>query len=885
MSLACTFARQRGSQAAAPPCFDMLLSLLPLYHLTSSLFTSLDALTSMSADHATRLSRMGFTSSTAWTAGSGATPPLPNECLLLILRQCEGSTLKSARLASKALATIAEPLLWRTLRLVPNTDCLSAINLLLRQTKIACHVQNIIYDAAWEYLIDDFRIQCEKPATKDSLSTTKILQQAIQNQIKAGDDSAEVAYLTRVLLALPNVHELTVKESYSTSRASHSVPHYYRKVAKDALLPLSDIRASGALGHFDTNHSHTRNFLLAAYCMRREVGAIDLRDVSWHTFFRLPTDPTQPPAHDLRMRKDLFSKTKQLDLSFRGTPSRDYEGNLKPLRELLRSCERLESLYLSFTNIINRRYTTDSRAFSYLLPLLGDHVSMRPLMPRLRDLFLNSVFCTQQDLTYFLALHASTLRHVSLSNISLLRHESRETRGCWVKVIKAMKSLLHLETVYFSGWLSNGGRQVWHISEDASDDDRLRPAVVQYITNRGTQDCPLDNAALQPDREDLERPSEGWFEGDWTWTMTYASSKSRGEQTHSGTEMFTKDVSLDNDDWAIANPHFWKSPYKKTYPSYNAPYPSKKSTPSGTHWTWSEPSKKGKQKEPASTATSSAWDWATPPNDSFGVGSTSWAAHPGTIDAIMNGNFSGAYSSTSSHDSASQGSVSSIANDDPFFPEDDIVMDPPELAPPPPPPAPLYTGTYSQSSWSGTGLPAWSYSEDIPPTLPGLSDVTAGLPSLNQQDYGKTPYKNNNWGYSSSWYSTGHPYNNGAPGASSTATAPPYCSGADPQSFSSGLTWKEAKTLAQASSDLSVKPCKQPNQDLGCYKTNSQPQQSSSTAFGYQVPGSPSPAAAKASVSAEDFWVGQSPYGSLAEVENNAKIDKFEAANASSSSW
>ena len=841
---------------------------------------------------------MGSSNSSAWTAGSGSTPLLPNECLLLILRQCEGSTLKSARLASKALATIAEPFLWRTLRLVPNTDCLSAINLLLRQAKIACHVKNIIYDAAWEYLIDDFRIRCEKPATKNRLSTSpgkesiscsKILQQAIQNQIKAGDDSAEVAYLTRVLLALPNVRELTVKESFSTYRASNSVPHYYQQVAKDAGLPLSDIRVSGALGHLDTNHSHTRNFLLAAYC-RREFDAIDLRDVSWHTFFRLPTDPSQPPAHDFRIRKDLFSKIKQLDLSFRGIPSRDYEGNLKPLRELLRSCERLESLYLSFTNVINRRYTTDNRSFSYLLPLLGDHVSMRPLMPRLRDLFINSVFCTQQDLTYFLAVHASTLRHVSLSNISLLRHESRDTRGCWVKVIKAMRSLLHLETVYFSGWLSNGGRQVWHISEDASDNNRLRPAVVEYITNRGTQDCPLDDVAIRPDHEDLERPPEGWFEGDWTWTMTYASSKSRGEQTQSGTEMFTKDVPLDNDDWAIANPHFWKSPYKKTYPSYNGPYPSNKTSPSGSNWSWSDngpggswsaPAKKGKQKEPASNTTSSPWEWVTHPSDSLGVGSTSWAAPPETLDDILNGNHSGAYSSTSSHDSISQGSASSIANGDPFFPEDDVALDFPETTPPPAPLAPPNTSKYPQSSWSGTGLPGSIYSYDTPPTLPGMSDVTAGLPSLNQQDYGKTTSKNNTWSYSSSWYSADHPYYNGAPGASSTAPAPPYCNAPDLHSYSLGMTPKEAQILAQATAPAN-NPYKQQNYDVEYSKTS--PKALQSAAFGHQISHSASPSLppTKASAFTEDFWVGKSPYVSHPEA-GNSKVHKFNPGNASSS--
>lgn len=853
----------------------------------------------MPLSHDSRPSEMGSSCSTVWAAGSASTPLLPYECVLLILRQCDGSTLKNARLSNKTYAAIAEPLLWRSLRLVPNTDCLSSISLLLRQAKIACHVQNIIYDAAWEYLIDDFRIRCEKPATKDRLSTalgkesapcSKILQQAIQNQIKAGDDSAEVAYLTRVLLALPNLRELTVKESFSTYRSPNAIPHYYQQVSKHAGLPLSDIRISGAFGSLDTNHSHTRNFLLAAYCMRREFDSIDLRDVSWHTFFRLPIDVNQPPAHDFRIRKDLFSKIKQLDLSFRGTPSRDYEGSLKHLRELLRSCERLESLYLSFTNIINRRYTTDNRSFSYLLPLLGDHVSMRPLMPRLRDLFLNSVFCTQQDLIYFLAIHASTLRHVSLSNISLLRHESRETRGCWVKVIKAMRALLHLDTVYFSGWLSNGGRQVWHVSEDASGDDRLRPAVVKYITERDIQNCPLDHVAILPDHEDLERPPAGWIEGDWTWTMTYASSKSRGEQTHSGNEMFTKSVPLDSHDWAIANPHFWKSPYKKTYPTYSEPYPSKKTSPSTSNWswsdygaggTWSAPSKKGKQKIPPTNATSSAWDWATPPNDHLAFGTTTWVAHPETLDDILKSNQSGPYSSTSSHGSGSQVSASSIANGNPFFPEDDTMMDFPESTPPPIPPAPLYANKYSISSWPAASLPTWKYDGDTPPGLgAGLSSVTAGLPASHTKYISKSTNKTNDWGCPSSWYSTDHIFDNSASGADSSTNAPPsFCNGADFESHPPGLALAEAQLLAQSSTQ-SVPLFKQQNQKAAQVKTNSEAEHSATFAFQISHSAPASPPAGKASAFTEDLWGTKSTYNPYVEAAKAQAKGKSIVGNA-----
>lgn len=464
---------------------------------------------------------MGSSNSTVSTSGCARMPLLPNECLLLILRECQGSTLKNFRLASKAFGRLAEPLLWQDVRLVPNIDCLNSVHSLMIRSHLAFHVQNVIYDASWEYLIDDFRIKSEKPAFKDKLSSTpgketwscgKILQQCVQNQIRSGEDSpAEVACLSRLLSLFPNLQALAVKETATTFEILDSMPYYYKKVCKDAGLPTTDIRLSGVLSTVDSAPSHTRNFLLAAYSTGRGIDYVDLRAVSWFTFFRLPLHST--PGHsvslDFRVRQDLFSNISQLDLSFRGSPSRDPCSDLKPLRELLKSCEKLEGLYLSFTNIVNhRRYSTDHRSFSYLSALLGENRSIRPLMPRLRELFLNSTFCTQQDLIQFLAVHASTLQHVSLSNMSMLRNENKDSRGCWVQVIKAMKSLLRLKTVYFSGWLSNGGRQIWHVSEDGSDDDRLRPAVIRYITDRSIsiQQCPLDHVAIPSDQEDLEKP-------------------------------------------------------------------------------------------------------------------------------------------------------------------------------------------------------------------------------------------------------------------------------------------------------------------------------------------------------------------------------------------
>jgi hypothetical protein len=690
----------------------------------------------MRTSHAISSFIMGATNSTAGALAHSSIPQLPAECLLIIFRQCEGSTLKHARTASKAFACLTEPLLWQTICLVPNSDCLSSVGDLFRHSKVARYVQHLVYDTSWEYLIDDFKFKCEKqdgcekiplaPGCQSS-PCSKALQKAIQAQIRPSDESAaEVADLTRAMLIFPNVHKLSVKESHTMHESASLMPFYYQKVCRDAGLSAATMRLSNSFGHVETVSSHTKSFLLAAYSTGREFDFLDLRSVTWHTFFRGTVDSTRPTSHDLRMRKALFSTLKQLDISFKGAPSRNTDDNLKPLRELLRGCEQLESLYLSFTNMITRRYSADHRSFSYLAPLIGENRSPRSLMPRLKDLFLTSLFCTQKDLVQFLAMHASTLRHVTLSNISLLRHETKDSRGCWVQVIRAMRSLLHLNTVYFSGWLSNGGRQIWHISEDASEDDRLRPAVVRYILDKAPQVCPLDHVAIQPDRDDLEKPTERSSEGDWTWTMTYSSSMSRGQQTHSGQEFFTKDVSLDNDDWALANPQFWKTPFKKTYPIPSDPCESAKLSSNASDWWWSDssswtsPGKKGKKKNNWTSNDSWAWEPPPPHLDLFSW-NESTKPPPGISPPLSSkaSSQSGSSQSSGFNEGHSENTQDDVDEDVAFAEEPQG-----KSTPPPPPPPPLVPGTSSTQPPNATlkfsGINNHSTTGSPPTLLPNV---------------------------------------------------------------------------------------------------------------------------------------------------------------------
>ncbi|ETN39275.1 uncharacterized protein HMPREF1541_05498 [Cyphellophora europaea CBS 101466] len=334
---------------------------------------------------------------------------------------------------------------------------------------------------------------------------------------------------------------------------SRPVPPFYRNLlstvdlieARSALLlPLSPLADDG---------KHLHNVLSAVRGPRLQLSRLRLQDTQWSSLSgQGPSMLSHVPAWKSSFWASTLGSLKHLDLSFRGKVSRHTIDSVKPLRRLLKGCPKLESLQLSFNEAVQRRYAHEHRMISCLGPLLAQGHPKRALVPHLSSLVLKNSISSQQDLIQFLSIHASTLRKLSLSNISLLRHEDQDRKPCWVATMKDIKASLSLTQVTFSGWFTNGGRQKWYVSNNAASNHRIRPAVQRYMTNRNETHFPLERVAVQPGHEDVEKPPPGAeeFRGDWTWTMTYSPHKPRHvhEQTYSGNEFFSKDVSLDRRD-------------------------------------------------------------------------------------------------------------------------------------------------------------------------------------------------------------------------------------------------------------------------------------------------------------------------------------------------
>jgi hypothetical protein len=225
-----------------------------------------------------------------------------------------------------------------------------------------------------------------------------------------------------------------------------------------------------------------------------------------------------PPRTLIRpaLETNPHSNLKQLTLTLSSSAVSDRRERLFPLRRALKLCKELETLAIS----VKSGHCYHPHRASCLAALLSHG---RPLLPKLHTLSMNGLTVLQNDLLQFLAAHATTLRDLRISDMTLTSPRNDNGRpACWVATIKQVKTKLELDRIAFQGWFCNGAKQLWYISPNESQNPRrLLPAVRKYVTDPSISTCPLEQAAVAAYNED-ESTAEGHrrFEGDWTWTIT-----------------------------------------------------------------------------------------------------------------------------------------------------------------------------------------------------------------------------------------------------------------------------------------------------------------------------------------------------------------------------
>ncbi|KAK4937106.1 hypothetical protein LTR10_022158 [Elasticomyces elasticus] len=468
----------------------------------------------------------------------GYTPDLPNEIIVLIIQKCPRATLKNVRLASKSLAQLADPYLWRKIVLVPNDQCILGFVKAMKRSKVVRHVTKLTYDARFGSFFHNIKNIPSGPSLSSKAEKAqgeRLLERAAQGRFQPYEDmSVEVAILIKALRMLSNLREIRVWDYEDALEmrgdSSHlKVPFFYHKMCQLVKIDPKVVNFSTMAG--SSGRSYTKGVLTAAFSAGNRLNTFKTSNVDGRALFGVVPMKPAVALQQLGIYHEVMENLHTLELAFRNDTLVTTANHIQALQSLLRSAKKLKHLKIRLTDCSVSRYQySDDELMSDLVGLLetptGGWVS-RPLLPRLETLTIDAGICHDEDLLQFLKIHSSTLRRLELSNITLLGGEDR--RECWVKLIKHLKTDLKLASISFSGWFSNGGRQQWFVAKDSIGDNRLKAQVEKYVIDKRIQKCPLEHIAIKANQGDVEKPANGEeYEGDLTWTMVY--SKRFGDQ-------------------------------------------------------------------------------------------------------------------------------------------------------------------------------------------------------------------------------------------------------------------------------------------------------------------------------------------------------------------
>ncbi|KAK5045796.1 hypothetical protein LTR84_008889 [Exophiala bonariae] len=459
-------------------------------------------------------------------------PELPNEIFLQIIQRCPRPTLKNVRLTSKNLAQMAEPYLWSQVVIVPNESCVLGFSEGLKHSKVTRHVTKLVYDARFGGFSTHLKSYPPDPGLigvdEDKAQIEAVLDRVSQGRFNAYDDmSFEVVMLSKVLRLLPNLQEIRVRDYDEASNATITkVPQFYRKLCRLSKVDPDTVDFAKMNG--GSGRSYTKGIMTAVFSTDLHIQSFKSKNLDARCFFGQGNASMKSSGanQQLRIFQAVVRHLRVLDLSFRNGTLMSTASHIECLQIILKSCRKLKELTLSLTDYTTTRYQyPDDELTSELSILLESSTGSwmaQPLLPRLESLKIDACICHSEDLIHFLKIHATTLRKLEMSDITLLGGDDR--RECWVSLIKYFKTHLNLSHVSFNGWLTNGGRQHWFVAKDNICEDRLKAKVEKYITDKRISVCPLEPLAIQVNQSDVVKPANGKeWEGDITWTMVYSS--------------------------------------------------------------------------------------------------------------------------------------------------------------------------------------------------------------------------------------------------------------------------------------------------------------------------------------------------------------------------
>lgn len=473
---------------------------------------------------------------------------LPNEILLSIIELLEGASLKSLRLVNRVLAQLSESFLFGFIVVCPTVDCLRGFISLLANTSIAQHVLKVDYDCSWSGVKTTFTHGSwgsQHPLERRDDEFLATIREA--HFQRPADVPLETALLVALLQLLPCVHTILVFEEkgYVNDILRSLLPQYIRRLCRER--GISESRLSPGVPRAQMGTCPTQSILTAVSVVGRSVKVLEARDTRWEDW----ADDDDWGANFFWERQDLFrhclSQLEQLTVSFDlvfDTIRTSEKG--QRFSNFLYNASHLKLLRLRMTR--SRVYTERPEAFGpcqfdfirCLLTYLRDHQGYTdlgnfeegpyptvraPFFHQLVALDLGSVFCYRRNLLFFLEQMSSTLRFLTLKDMTLKPRRSSNLleaqKPCWVHLLKCIRTALRLKCFALDGDISNSGLQAWEINNWV-EGDCVKERVQLYMIDQRMDICPIEQLAIQPGEDDVTYVTANPApDGDDSWIVRY----------------------------------------------------------------------------------------------------------------------------------------------------------------------------------------------------------------------------------------------------------------------------------------------------------------------------------------------------------------------------
>lgn len=453
------------------------------------------------------------------------TPPsLPNELLQVIVRNLDKVDLKNARLACKTLASMAEPILFRELVLVPYQDCLEEF-VGFDKSGVTRHTTTLIYDTRWRYISHPWR------------NSAPVISEMSRDLERLGfrqkmDQSLELLYLVRCLTVLPELRSIRILELDRPGKHDHPPalpPSYFTRCMKATETKVVEpwehrVRSLGYSGSIVG--------LLALSASHKSITHLHMAGIDSQLFL-IGVSPSG--LRELGLLANVLRQITSLHLSFQFCNSLvGIEEDQDRIALILKLARNLQVLHLEFPDRDPRIADLDLEAYSWLSSLVrdsDDSLRQYVVFPKLEHLSLGSLVCQEEELLAFVQGQQKTLQTLSISNIVLQSdfspYQDLKQEPCWVCFFKGLRKC-KIPDVQVGGFLYNCAVQEkppqrWVVEESNSDPTSLKSRLQQWVTGRIDGECPLNPLAVRKFEEGDTLPTEDSDQqpmpGDSSWTI------------------------------------------------------------------------------------------------------------------------------------------------------------------------------------------------------------------------------------------------------------------------------------------------------------------------------------------------------------------------------